>query len=161
MAIPINWPQVRTHFRRSWSTNLHVCLASTGSDGSPCASPIGSFFINTDGTAFYFEKYPKSLPAHAAGTNPQVCILAVNSSRWFWLKSLFTGKFSSPPGMKLYGRLGARRQATPAEIERFERRMRLTRSLRGHQYLWASMAHVREVHIDRVAVIRFGEMGPA
>ncbi len=160
MTTSIPWPEIRAHLRKSWPSNLHVSMASVGADGSPCATPIGSFFLNADGSAFYFEKYPSTLPAHAAGANPRVCILAVNSSRWFWLKSLFAGKFPTPPGLKLYGRLGQRRQATSAEHDRLRRRMRLTRRLRGHQYLWGNMEFVREVHIESVSTIRFGAMGP-
>jgi len=136
---------------------LHVAIASVSADGQPCTTPIGSLFLNNDQTGFYFEMYPKHLPRHATENN-RICVLSVDSSKWFWLKALFKGKFDHYPGVKLYGKLGQKRMATEKEIARLTRRMRYTQRLKGHQYLWPSMQHIREIKFEKAEVIRFGHM---
>ena len=157
MNLPKDWNTVREHFRRSFRSSLHVSIASTSIDGFPCATPIGSFFLNRDLTGFYFEMYPKQLPRHAL-ENQNICVLGVDSSKIFWLKALYRGNFPSHPGIKLYGVLGQKRKATEEELARLARRMRFTRSLKGHHYLWPSMDSVREIRFNRAEAIKFGKM---
>lgn len=151
------WPAIRKHFSSSFKTNLHVSIASTDSANGVTVTPIGSFFLNEDFSGFYFEKYPSKLPK-AATNYDSICILGVDSRRWFWLKSLFMVGFSRPPAIKLYGKLGALRKASPSELHALKKRMRWTRALRGHQYLWANMAFVREVTISHAESINLGKM---
>lgn len=150
MASPItaeNWPTIRRNFRHGFATNLHVSVATVDAAGQPQVTPIGSFFLNRDGfSGFYFEIFTRSLPQNAA-TNPKVCIMAVNSSRWYWLKSLVLGKFATPPMTKIYGTLGERRPPTPAEVERGNRRLGRMKALPGGKKLFGNMAFVREVHV--------------
>lgn len=153
------WPKIRAHFRNSFGTTLHVAIASVDQDNNPTTTPIGSLFLNEDTTGFYFEKYTTSLPKNEV-QNPNICVLAVNSSRFFWLKSLFKGYFPSYPAMKLYGKLGVKRKATEREIYALKRRMRLTKRLKGHQYLWGKMGYVREVVFTRAEPIKLGKMTP-
>ena len=47
---------------------------------------------------------------------------------------------------KIYGTLGERRPATPAEIERAERRLGRMKKLPGGKLLFGEMGFVREVH---------------
>ena len=49
--------------------------------------------MNHNQTGYYFEKFPSNLPIHAKA-NKKICVLAVNSNTWFWIKSLFKGKFN-------------------------------------------------------------------
>lgn len=157
MDIKKDWVEIRKHFNRAFRSNFYVSIASVDTENKPTVTPIGSLFLNRDQTGFYFEKYPSSLPKHAE-TNPNICALAVNTSMWFWLKSLFKGKFNSNPALKLYGVLGARREATEKEISHLQRRMRATRGLKGNTYLWSDMQFVREVVFDRVEAVRLGDM---
>jgi len=106
---------------------------------------------------FYFEKYPSKLPLHAK-SNPAICALAVNSNKWFWLKSLFKGRFKTNPAIKLYGHLGERRQATEKEIGRLNRRMKATMGLKGNTYLWKKMDCVRDINFTKVETINLGKM---
>ncbi|MCC6279125.1 MAG: pyridoxamine 5'-phosphate oxidase family protein [Saprospiraceae bacterium] len=149
MATPItseNWQNVRHNFRHGFATNLHVSIATVDTDGQPHVTPIGSFFLNRDGfSGFYFEIFTRNIPKNAA-TNPKVCIMAVNSGRWYWLKSLVFGKFATPPMTKIYGTLGERRPATPAEIERGNRRLGRMKTLPGGKKLFGNMGFIREVH---------------
>jgi hypothetical protein len=153
----LNWDKIRLHFNKSFRSNFHVSIASVSSNNTPTVTPIGSLFLNSDQTGFYFEKFPSKLPMYSK-MNRKICVLAVNSNRWFWLKSLFNGKFNSYPGIKLYGELGEKRKATEIEIFRLKKRMRMTKGLKGHQYLWNSMTMVRELTFSKVEKINLGDM---
>lgn len=160
MDLNKNWLKIRKHFNQSFKTNLHVSFASVDANHQPTVTPIGSFFLNDNQSGFYFEMFPSKLPLHAT-TNKNICVLGVNSSRWFWIKSLFKGRFDHYPAVKLYGQLGDKRKATEKEIARLKRRMRRTKSLKGHQYLWGKMESVREVHFQRAEAINLAKMTQA
>jgi len=157
MEIKTDWNVIRKHFRRSFGTNFHISIASIDGTGNPTNTPIGSLFLNDDLSGFYFEKYPSKLPENAEN-NKNVCVMAVNSSSLFWIKSLFREKFKEHPAIKLYGELGLRRKATDSEIGRLQRRMKATRMLRGNDYLWGKMEYVREIHFHRAEKINLGKM---
>lgn len=157
MDIISNWDEIKQHFNKSFRSNLHVSIASITSDNTPTVTPIGSLFLNNDQTGFYFEKFPAKLPMYSK-INKKICVLAVNSNRWFWLKSLFRGRFSSYPGIKLYGDLGEKRKATDIEIKRLNRRMQMTKGMKGHKYLWGNMIMIRELNFTNVEIINLGEM---
>ncbi len=152
-----NWERIRTHFKKSFSTNLHVTISSVNADHQPTTSVIGSFFLNKDQTGFYFEEFTTKLPTNAKA-NKNVCVVAVNSSKRFWIKSLFKGKFIADPAIRLYGILGEKRKATKSEKRALERRVRYTRRLKGHQILWTSMDHVREIKFTKAEQMKVGTM---
>ena len=54
MNITENWNQIRQHVNKSFSSSLHVSIASVDEDGNPTVTPIGSLFLNKDQTGFYF-----------------------------------------------------------------------------------------------------------
>jgi len=157
MDIVKDWKQIRRQFNRTFRQNLHVPIASVDSENKPTVTPIGSLFLNNDQTGFYFEKFPTKLPLHAK-SNPNICALAVNSSKWFWLKSIIRGKFKTNPGIKLYGQLGERRKATSNELNRLNRRMKATNGLKGNTYLWKKMDYVRDIIFTKVEPINLGKM---
>lgn len=152
-----DWPRIRKHFNQSFKTNLHVSIGSVDENNRPTVTPIGSLFLNDNQAGFYFEMLPSKLPMHAQ-SNQNICILGVNSSRWFWVKSLFKRKFDSYPAVKLYGKLGQKRKATDKEVARLKRRMRFTNGLKGHKYLWGHMNMVREVSFQEGEPINLKEM---
>lgn len=115
MNLSENWTAIRKHFSQSFGTSLHVSIASVDADNAPTVTPVGTVFLNKDQTGFYFEKFVSTLPKHTTHNN-QICIMAVNSSKFFWLKSLFKGQFNTYPAFRLYGTLGERREATEAEM---------------------------------------------
>ena len=157
MDIKEDWQKIRGHFRVSFKSNFHVSIASVGSNGNPTVTPIGSLFLNDNQTGYYFERFPSKLPTHVKFNN-NVCILSVNSGRWFWLKSLFSDEFKSYPALKLYGHLGKKRHATESEILRLQRRMKITKGLRGNRTLWVNMQNVRDIKFDSVEKINLGKM---
>jgi len=151
------WKQVRKLVNLTFNRQFHVAIASVDTNGKPTNTPIGSLFLNSDQTGFYFEKFPSKLP-ESAKNNANICVLAVNSGRWFWLKGLFKNKFNSPPGFKLYGTLGLTRKATPIEISRLKKRMKLTKALKGNAYLWSDMRVIREIKFTYFEKMNLGEM---
>jgi len=157
MDIKADWDTIRKHFNKSFRSNFYVSIASVNSEGNPTVTPIGSLFLNDNQTGFYFEKFPSKLPEHSKN-NPRVCLLGVNSGRFFWLKALFFNKFSDYPAIKLYGELGEKRKATAKEIKRLNRRMKLTNGLKGNTYLWKKMENVREIQFKRAEKINLGKM---
>lgn len=157
MDIIKNWDIIRTHFRKSFSSSLHISIASVDSDGNPNVTPIGSLFLNNNQTGFYFEKYTAKLPLNSK-SNRKICALGVNSNKWFWVKSLFKEKFKHSPAIQLYGELGVQRSATENEIRALKRRMRSTKSLKGHKYLWNDMKYVREIRFTKAEKIKLGKM---
>lgn len=157
MDLYSNWDKIRLHFNKSFRSNFHVSIASVTSDNIPTVTPIGSLFLNNDQTGFYFEKYPTKIPMYSK-INKKICVLAVNSNRWFWINSLFKGRFSTYPGIKLYGKLGEKRKAAEIEIKRLNRRMKMTKGLKGHKYLWGSMTMVREITFTKAEQINLREM---
>ncbi|TDT45616.1 hypothetical protein CLV90_2706 [Maribacter spongiicola] len=157
MKITQDWKKIRTHFNKSFSSNFHISIASVDTEYNPTVTPIGSLFLNDNQTGFYFEKFPKKLPLHAK-TNKNVCLLGVNSSRLFWLRALFKEKFSDYPAIKLYGELGERRLATEQETKRLNRRMRMTKGLKGNTYLWGEMEYVRDINFTKAEKINLGKM---
>jgi len=152
-----SWTDIRKHFNQSFRTNFHVSVASVDKDNNPTVTPIGSLFLNHNQTGFYFEKYPTKLPKNVK-FNKNVCVLGVNSNTWFWLTSLFRGKFNGYPAIKLYGQLGDRRKATDIEIKRLNTRMKITKWLKGNKYLWGNMEYVRDITFSKAEKINLGKM---
>ena len=152
-----DWKLIRTHFNTSFKQNLHVSVASVDSENNPTVTPIGSLFLNSDCTGFYFEKFPTKLPENAK-KNKNICVLAVNSSKWFWFRSLLKGRFKKSPALKLYGTLEEKREATDIEISRLQKRMKATKGLKGNTYLWKDMKMVRLVKFTKVEKINLGKM---
>ena len=157
MDINTDWKKIREHFNKSFRSNFYVSIASVDSKNNPTVTPIGSLFLNDNQTGFYFEKFPSKLPEHA-NNNPNVCLLAVNSGRLFWLKALFREKFSDFPAIKLYGELREKRKATEKDIKRLNRRMKRTKGLKGSTYMWSNMEFVREIKFTKAEKIHLGKM---
>ena len=152
-----NWQKIRRHFSKSFGANMHVSFASVNKENQPTITPIGSLFLNNNQTGFYFEKFATKLNVNSK-VNKNICVLAVNSSKWLWLKSLFKMNFSEYPAVKLYGELGDKRQATQKESRAFQKRIRQTKMLKGSKYLWNDMSMVREIKFTKGEKINLGKM---
>lgn len=157
MTLSNKWPAIKKIVNGTFRRQFYVAIASVEKDGKPTNTPIGSLFLNSDQTGFYFEKFPSKLPQNAV-QNPNICVLAVNSGRWFWLKALYKKRFDSYPGIKLYGVLGERRKATKIELSRLNKRMRFTKLLKGNTYLWGEMPYVRDINFTSFEALNLGEM---
>jgi hypothetical protein len=157
MDIVKDWESIKKHVSVCFKTSLHVSIASVNKNGGPNVTPIGTLFLNNDQTGFYFEKFSSGLTSTIEKNNA-VCVLAVNSNKLFWLKSLFYGAFKKHPALKLYGELGEKRKATKEEIYALSRRMRATKNLKGNHYLWRNMEFVREIKFNDVEQMKLGKM---
>lgn len=154
-----HWPEIRRVYNRALLAGLHATLATVGEDGTPHATPIGSLRLKRDCTGVYFEMFTRQMPANLA-VNQQVCVLAVNSGKWFWIRSLMRGRFIEPPGIRLIGNAGERRPATDEEIAWWQRRVRPLRFTSGYEKLWSTkhLVNVRELHFTDFRPLQIGEM---
>ncbi len=85
-------------------------------------APIGSLCLRDDGTGYYFEVF-SSQTAKNIKHNPRICVVITDGGIGFWVRSLFTGSFHKPCGVKLHGKVvGERRAATNAEVQVFVKR---------------------------------------
>ncbi len=157
MDLISNWKEVKSLFKNAFNSSFHFAIATINENGEPHITPIGSLILGKPGHGIYFEKFTKNLPRNF-GSNKKICVLAVNSSKWFWLKSLLTGHFKSPPAVRLYGVAGDLREATETEIALWQKRVRSVRFSKGHALIWQSMSMVRDIEFTKIEPVRFGEM---
>ncbi len=157
MRIDEHWAEIKHLFRRSFRSSFHYAVATVDENGEPHITPIGSLILGAPGRGLYFEEFPRQLPRNLR-TNKKICVLAVNSSRWFWMKSLLGGKFVSPPAVRLYGMAGQLREATEQEIQLWQRRVGRVRFTKGHAMMWAKMRTVRDIEFSRVEPVHVGAM---
>ena len=157
MQLKENWSDIRRLFGQAFRSSFHYALATVNENGEPHVTPIGSLILCDPGHGYYFEEFTRQLPRNLQ-ENKQVCVLAVDSSRWFWFKSLFRGRFVSPPAMRLYGTAGEVREATENEIESWHRRVGRVRASKGYSLMWENMKMVRDIAFSRVEPVCMGEM---
>ena len=157
-SITDNWQTLRQEFIKCQRTSSGVVqIASVDSQGNPNMTPIGSLFLGDEKKAFFCNRFPANLNQNIK-TNNQVCVIAMNSSKRFWFTSLFKGKFSGQPGIKLYGRVSAKRPIRPEEKQRWEKMVKPFRYFKGYTLLWKNMDHVSDIVFDAYEYLNTGEM---
>ncbi len=151
------WREIRHLFAASFSSTLHFSVASTGPDGEPWVTPVGSVLLGEPGRACYFEMYTQRLGGRLSA-DPRVCILAVDSGKRLWLDALCRSRFSRLPAIRLRGRARTETRApTEQERDRMLRRVRGARLLPGGKLLWPSFdCSVRDIEIDAVDPVKLG-----
>ena len=152
MDIKQHWPEILNVLQNGKKSNRYFSIATVDKNGNPHVTPIGHVFFRDDMTGFYFDAYSKAMPENYQA-NRNICLMSVNSSTGFWLKSLFKGKFSSAPAVRLMGEVSDARQATSQEITQLKNSIKITRALKGHKLLWGDLSRVRDM--------RFTEFSPA
>lgn len=157
MQIKGDWKDIKRFFNQSFSSSFHYSFATVNENGEPHVTPIGSLILREPGHGVYFEEFPRQLSLNLQN-NKKVCVLAVNSSRWFWIKSLFGGRFASPPAIRLYGTVGEVREATEKEIKLWHHRVRWTRASKGYALMWKNMKMVRDINFYRLEPVNIGVM---
>lgn len=157
MDVTENWGDIKEIFKKSFASSFHYAVATVSAGGVPHVTPIGSLILGRPGNGFYFEEFTRQL-THNLKTNRHVCVLAVNSSRLFWIKSLVSGRFSSPPAVRLYGSVGEIRGATEREIKLWQNRVKRVSFSKGHAMMWAGMKMVRDIEFTRIEPVHMGEM---
>jgi uncharacterized protein len=139
-----SWNTIRELVLRGQASSLYCSIATVGKNGEPNITPIGTVFLRSDQTGFFFDCYTSLLATNLSANN-RICLLAVNSGKAFWLRSLFRGRFSSAPGVRLYGTASALRLASSEERAQVDLRVRKTRWLKGSRMLWSDFTHVRDL----------------
>lgn len=157
------WATVKKVLAVGLKTSMYYSVATVDPDGMPNVMPIGSlFFYENEGQfkGFYLERFVKKSRANLEA-NKNVCVMAVNSGKWFWIKSLYKGKFAGQPGVRLYGQAGPLRKAEPGEVQRWLKVVRPMRKFKGHDMLWGSMTHGRDIVFEGYDLLSLGPMMPA
>ncbi len=157
MQLEQNWSDIKKLFAQSFSSSFHYAVGTVNENGEPHVTPIGSRILKEPGHGFFFEEFTRHLTRNLQ-QNKQVCVLAVNSSRWFWVKSLLGGRFSSPPAIRLYGTVGQTREATEEEIGLWHHKVRRVRRSKGYALIWKGMKFVRDIRFSRAEPVHIGEM---
>jgi hypothetical protein len=153
-----HWRALRRLFARAFATSRSYAVATVGPDGAPHVTPIGSLILREPGRGFFFADFTSQLSRNL-DSDPRLCVLAVDRGIVFWLRALFSGRFSSPPAVRLRGRVvGPAREATAVEKKLWLGRVRTWRYLRGHRLLWANLRQVREVVFEDVEPVELGAM---
>jgi len=157
MNLKQHWATIKTVVERGQASSIHCAIASVDSTGIPNVTPVGTVFLRDDQTGFYFDQYTDSL-AKNLETNPNICLMTVNTRSSFWLKSFVIGRFISPPGVRLYGRVSALRPATQEELAKIEKRIKPTRWMKGSKLLWSDFTHVRDIHFTSFRPVTYPAM---
>ena len=151
------WEKIRTLFKKAFGSSSYFSFATVDDQGNPHVTPIGSLFLRKDFSGFYLERFLSKLPKNLE-KNQRICVLAVNSSRGFWLKSLYKGKFTAFPAIRLYGNIGKKRPAKEEEIATFRKRIKPLRRLKGYNLLWGDFKYARDIQFDSYEPVFAGEM---
>jgi len=157
MEIETHWHIVKNLFRKAFSSSFHYSVASIDEAGKPHVTPIGSLILGEPGHGIYFEEFTSKLPKNIK-SNKYISVLAVNSSKWFWLKSLIKGKFVEPPALRLNGEAGALREATQIEVNLWRKRVKSVSFTKGHKIMWQRMGKVREIEFTSIEPVHIGSM---
>ncbi len=157
MELESHWHEIKNTFNRCLSSSKHCAIATVDSEGNPHITPIGFIFLKDNKTACYFEEYTKSIPKNIK-SNSNVCLMVVNSSFSYWFKSLFKGKFISPPGLRLYGVAGGARKATQEELQLYKSKIRSSRGLKGNKLIWQGLETVREIELKSFKPVQYPKM---
>lgn len=152
-----HWEEIRRLFKSATKSTFYYSLATTKPDGSPHVAPIGSIILRDDKTGFYFERFSRNIPLNIK-QNSRVCVMAVNAGKCFWLKSLVRGRFASPPGVRLLGRVEEKRKGTGQELAQWQKRVKIFKKFKGYDLLWKDLTDVRDIYFDGFEPIQAGVM---
>ena len=151
------WGMIRRLFSQTTRTSFHFAVATANPDGSPHVTPIGSLILRDIGKGFFFEEF-LGATARNFQNDKRICVLAVHTSRWLLVKSLFLGRFGSLPALRLTGMVGEKREATAEEMNLFHKRVGKYHFLKGYDLLWGRLRYVRDVTFDAALPVRAGAM---
>jgi hypothetical protein len=72
----------------------------------------------------------------------------VKNNKWFWIKTVIFGRFDHPPGIRLMGSVGKKREATEQEINSFKKPLKRLKLFKGYEPIWGFMKYGREIYFD-------------
>ena len=155
-----NWQHIRKVVADAQRAAMHCSIATVDQQLQPTITPIGTLFLHEQGySGFFFDAYSNALEENLAA-NAKACIQAVNSSRFFWLKSLLKGEFLDYPGVRLYAEIGRLRPASVEESARVNARIKALQWTKGSQKIWSDFTHVRDFKVHGYKWVQYPEMMP-
>ncbi|MBB5189117.1 hypothetical protein HNQ57_003417 [Zhongshania antarctica] len=157
MNIKEDWQKVKAVLEAGQASTIYCSVATISPDGLPNITPLGTVFLRDDQTGYFFDHYAKALGENI-DQNPNICVMAVRAGFVYWVKSLFLGRFTSPPGVRLYGQASAIREATAQEISLIEKRVAPTKFLKGSRMLWSGFTHVRDIKFSSYRPVTYPVM---
>lgn len=132
-------------------------VGSVNSIGQPNVTPIGSLVLKDDFSGYYFDLFTKELSDNL-DQNKNVCVLLVNTGILFWLKSLYANKYKKPPGIKLIGSAGNKRNASEEEIELLRNKIKPFKIFKGYPTIFGNLSYVRDITFTDYFMINTGKM---
>lgn len=153
------WQHIGKVMNDAQKAAMHCSIATVDAQLQPTISPIGTLFLRENQSGFFFDTYTESLQQNLP-QNSKACIQAVNSSRLFWLKSLFKGQFSDYPGVRLYVEIGDLRLANAEELAQISRRIQSLKWTKGSQLIWSDFTHVRDFTVQSFRWVKYPNMMP-
>lgn len=153
------WQHIRKVVNDAQKAAMHCSIATVDAQLQPTITPIGTLFLRENQSGFFFDTYTESLQQNLP-QNSKACIQAVNSSRLFWLKSLFKGQFSDYPGVRLYVEIGDLRLANAEELAQISRRIQSLKWTKGSQLIWSDFTHVRDFTVQSFRWVKYPKMMP-
>ena len=136
------------------SPALPYCAFSTvNEDGTPRIAPYTSLVLGDNCKGFYFDELSRHTSANLV-RDQRVCVLVVKNSKWFWIKTVILGRFDHPPGIRLMGAVGERREATKEEVDAFKRPLHRLKFFKGYEPIWGFMKFGREIFFDAFETVK-------
>jgi hypothetical protein len=152
-----DWPTISKLFQKSMLTTGFYSFATVNPDGSAHVTPIASLVLGDDCSGYFSDVFPANMSGNLK-RDQRICIMAVRMGFWYWLGALVSGRFKAWPGIRLYGTVGERREARPGEIDRWRKRLRRFKYLKGYDLLWKNVNVVRDVSFTHYEPVRAGAM---
>ncbi len=151
MDIEKHWPEIRSVFASS-----KMCTVATVSpEGVPNIAPVGSVHLNEDLTGLFFDLYTVRTSENIEAGS-KVCIMACDMRPTTWLSAMLSGSYKTPPGVRIIGVAGDKRQATKKEREKFLNRVRIFRGFKGYDLVWKNFGQVRDLKFHTFEPVMFG-----
>ncbi|MFT5592816.1 MAG: pyridoxine/pyridoxamine 5'-phosphate oxidase [Oceanicoccus sp.] len=157
MELSDHWNEITSVVNSGQKSSLHCSIATVDDQGMPNVTPIGTVFLRSNLTGYFFDSYTSKLAANLEHNN-KACLSAVNTKTSFWFKSLLKGKFLSPPGVRLYGTVSQLREATEEEIAAVNKRIKPLSWSKGSKLIWSSFTHVRDIEFNDFRPVQYPKM---
>lgn len=153
------WRHIRKVVNDAHKAAMHCSIATVDAQLQPTITPIGTLFLRENQTGFFFDTYSEFFKENFPQNN-KACIQAVNSSRLFWLKSLFKGEFSNYPGVRLYVEIDELRPANKEELAQIAQRIQSLKWTKGSRLIWSDFTQVRDFSVHSFRWVKYPKMMP-
>lgn len=74
-----DWKNIQQVFKAAQKASLHSSIATVDQFGQPSITPIGTVFLNTDQTGYFFDTFTEKLSTNL-GQNSKACIQAIQKN---------------------------------------------------------------------------------